>query len=148
MDVRYLKARPLLWESLQHLKLIRKEVLESGGKPHQTKALYYTVLTPTNFLANRFQMLVGTSRTMPDDIPQGDYSIPELCQVPATPALTRTQLKLKNALWPSIFSPHLLPKEIQFSRSEVIRAEQGIKMALEEAKRASVLGEVRLCQSP
>lgn len=93
-------------------------------------------------LVNRFQMLVGTSTIIPDDIPNGGYSAPELCHVPATPSLTRTQLKMKNELWPTIFSPHLLPKEIQFSREEVTKIVEGVKMAVEEARRAFDLGEV------
>jgi tRNA-specific adenosine deaminase 3 len=88
-----------------------------------------------------FQVVVGVLPLPPDDLPQG-YSSPEQCRVPATPSLTRAQLKVKNDLWPTVFSPHLLPIEIQFARADVERIKSGMKIAVDEAVRARAMGEV------
>jgi hypothetical protein len=88
-----------------------------------------------------FQVVVGVSALPPDDLPEG-YSSPEQCCVPATPSLTRAQLKVKNDLWPTVFSPHLLPIEIQFTRGDVERIKGGMKIAVDEAVRSRAMGEV------
>jgi hypothetical protein len=92
-----------------------------------------------------FEVIVGTSSTVPDDLPLG-YSAPKQCLVPATASLTRVQLKLKNELWPTVFSPHLLPTEIRFSKEDVSNFQLGMKMAVEEARLAAGLNEVCLLQ--
>jgi hypothetical protein len=90
-----------------------------------------------------FQVVIGVSLLPPDDLPEG-YSTPEQCSVPATPSLTRTQLKVKNELWPTVFSPHLMPIEIQFTQADVERIRGGMQIAVEEAEKARAMGEVRL----
>ena len=92
-----------------------------------------------------FEVIVGTSSTAPDDLPQG-YSAPKQYLVPATASLTRAQLKLKNEMWPTVFSPHLLPTEIRFSKEDVNNFQRGMKMAVEEARLAASLNEVCLLQ--
>lgn len=86
-------------------------------------------------------MIVGVSPVPPDDLPDG-YSSPERCIVPATASLSRGQLKVKNEIWPTIFSPHLLPVEISFTKQDVERFKEGMIMAIGEARHAAALGEV------
>jgi hypothetical protein len=90
-----------------------------------------------------FEVIVGTCSTVPDDLPQG-YSTPRQYFVPATASLTRAQLKLKNEMWPTVFSPHLVPTEIRFSKEDVNNFQRGMKMAVEEAQMAAGLNEVCL----
>lgn len=84
---------------------------------------------------------MGLSILPPNDIPPG-YSDPQKHTVPATSALSRLQLQAKNELWPTSFTPHCLPQEIKFTEEEVSRIQKGLRLAIEEAKRASALGEV------
>ncbi|KAG8832016.1 hypothetical protein FRC17_002202 [Serendipita sp. 399] len=117
----YHRGRPALAEKIQHLKLIRKKESDNGE-----------IL---------FQVIVGTSSTAPSDLPDG-YSIPESCSVPSSPSLTRVQMQEKNKLWPTVFSPHLLPAEHRISQRELDDMVLGMKMALEEASLAASLGEL------
>lgn len=119
----YLRGRPTLWEQVQHLKLIRRGVSSSEE----------TI----------FQVVVGVSPHPPNDLPAG-YSTPEQCQIPATPSLTRAQLKMKNELWPTVFTPHLLPAEIKFMEAEVKRITEGLQLAVDEAVRARAIGELSI----
>lgn len=85
--------------------------------------------------------MVGVSSIPPNDLPTG-YSDPEKCRVPATPSLTRAQLKVKNELWPTVFTPHLLPTEIKFTSIDVERIKNGMQLAVNEAIQARAIGEV------
>lgn len=141
---RYTRDRPSLWQRLQHLKLIRKSPAPSGGTLDLGLVPEYDLTGKSN-LETVFEVIVGVSSIAPDDLPAG-YSAPKQCSVPATPSLTRTQLQMKNEMWPTVFSPHLLPVEIQFTKEDVEAFQRGMKMAVDEARVAAELGEVSLIE--
>lgn len=119
----YTRTRPLLWEALQHLKLVKKVELDSSG------TIYHVI--------------VGLDLARPpEDVPVGMYSEPMQCIVPSTPALTRGQLASKNKLWPTVFSPHLARLPVSIERAEVQRMVNGMRMAINEAVKAKQHGEV------
>ncbi|PVF96094.1 hypothetical protein CPB86DRAFT_709888 [Serendipita vermifera] len=117
----YLRGHPSVWESVQHLKLINKKEVEADE--------------------TLFQVVIGISSLPPTDLPAG-FSPPERVRVPATPSLTRAQLQEKNKFWPTVFTPHLQPSEITFTREEVEKMTSGMRMAVKEARQARVQEEL------
>ncbi|CAG7853833.1 SubName: Full=Uncharacterized protein {ECO:0000313/EMBL:CCA67737.1} [Serendipita indica DSM 11827] len=134
----YTRTRPLLWEALQHLKLVKKVELDSSGMSPSD------VLNPLiELIGTIYHVIVGLDLARPpEDVPVGMYSEPMQCIVPSTPALTRGQLASKNKLWPTVFSPHLARLPVSIERAEVQRMVNGMRMAINEAVKAKQHGEV------
>lgn len=88
-----------------------------------------------------FQIIVGVDKEPPSDLPVEHLDVQQVT-VPATTAFTRAQLHAKSLLWPTNYSPHLLPQAPCFRLEDISRVENGMKLALEGARQAVARGEV------
>ena len=78
--------------------------------------------------------------TLPEDI---DLPPPYITAVPKTAALTMTSLKLKSALWPTIYAPRKKYEPEPWSRGKVRWACEAMKEVVKAARAAGEKGEVR-----
>ncbi|KAJ8481148.1 hypothetical protein ONZ51_g6201 [Trametes cubensis] len=77
--------------------------------------------------------------TLPEDI---DLPPPYITAVPKTAALTMTSLKLKSALWPTIYAPRKKYEPEPWSRGKVRWACEAMKEVVKAARAAGEKGEL------
>lgn len=121
MAIRWLKQANLDVPALSHLKRIRKD-LQSGA---------------TTLLIS----ILSDPPTLPSDT---GFVLPPPYQitVPRTAALTPNSLKLKTALWPTIFTPRRKGEPENWSRGKLRWAQRAMRVVVSEALKAQNQGEV------
>lgn len=67
---------------------------------------------------------------------------PYVVNVPASAALTPESLKLKSAIWPTIYAPKRKWEPEPWSRAKLAWAWDAVQVLLAEASRANEAGEV------
>lgn len=118
---RWLKQNNLDTPDVAHLKRIRK------------------VRDSTTFLISHHL----TSPLGPPEFPEDlNLPLPHLIDVPASPALTPTQLRLKTDIWPTLFTPRRKDVPEKWCRGKVAWAWQAIEKTIQIAIEAGSKGEV------
>ena len=87
-------------------------------------------------------LLVPCTVTLPP-LPEGT-SEPYVVSVPRFGSSTVDQVRLKNAYWPTMFTPNLVTRETEWSKEEVDWIRLGIETVVKEAKCAKSRGEVSI----
>ena len=94
-----------------------------------------------------YQIIVGTGLDPPADLPKG-YPSPIQYQIPATTATQKAQLKAKNLIWPTVYSPHLLPMPVEHTAADIELVYFAMNLIVAQAQSAPAAGDVCvLCHS-
>lgn len=118
------------------MKTIRKTTGDLGGELGLSEPAY------TNGKADTvYQMIVGTGLDPPVDLPK-HYPSPIQCQIPATAATHRTHLEAKNIIWPTVYSPHLLPKPLEHTAADIELTHSAMTLIVRQAQSAFAAGDV------
>ncbi|KAI0042159.1 hypothetical protein FA95DRAFT_1500442 [Auriscalpium vulgare] len=117
--LKWLKQSGYDTPTLSHLKRIRK------SPTHSTLLLTASPDPPT----------LPSDPTMP-------LSDPYEISVPASAALTPISLKLKTALWPTVFAPPRKGEPEQWSRARLRWAQRAMQHVADEARRVGASGEL------
>lgn len=105
-----------------HLKRIRR------GETFSSLLLAFTSTHPT-----------------PPPLPESaNLPEPYIVAVPRTAALTPTSLKLKSALWPTVFAPRRKGEPEEWPRGKLKWAWDAVRFLIKEAEAASSNKEVRI----
>jgi len=90
-------------------------------------------------------MIVGAGLDPPVDLPN-NYPSPIQCQIPATAATQKAHLEAKNLIWPTVYSPHLVPKPLEHSAADIELVYFAMTLLVTQAQSAVASGDVRaLC---
>jgi tRNA-specific adenosine deaminase 3 len=118
------------------VKTIRKTTGDVGGELELSEPVY------TNGKAETvYQMIVGTGLDPPVDLPK-HYPSPIQCQIPATAATQRAYLEAKNLIWPTVYSPHLIPKPLEHTAADIELIYFAMTLLVIQAQSAAAAGDV------
>ncbi|XP_006462692.1 hypothetical protein AGABI2DRAFT_49784, partial [Agaricus bisporus var. bisporus H97] len=119
--LKWLKQNNLDTPDVAHLKRIRK------------------VRDSTTFLISHHLTFPLGPPEFPEDL---NLPLPHLLDVPASPALTPTQLRLKTDIWPTLFTPRRKDVPEKWCRGKVAWAWQAIEKTIQIAIEAGSKGEL------
>jgi hypothetical protein len=87
------------------------------------------------------QIIVGTGSDPPVDLPKG-YPSPIQCRIPATAATQKTHLEAKNRIWPTVYSPHLIPTPVEHTAADIEHVYFAMTLIVMQAQSALAAGDV------